>query len=419
MSGTEQRLRETQPRRQSGQLRQYALGWAAACCLGLLSACSKAADPTPTSGGTTPKGAIQLPGITYWNDVIRKVPWSVHIVKIDRTRKDLAFTTTIARNTVVGLAQLSAQIRSVPATVGKPLVAINGDFYSVDSGPYIGDPRGIQIMEGEYLSTPGDQSVFRIDAQGNPEIGIVESKFTITWPDGTVSAARLNEERSPKETVVFTPRLGSSTRTSGGTEAILVAAGQEPLLPLQVGKEVVGKVESIQQGGDTPLKPGKLVVSFGPRVSKASTLKAGDVLKISPMTEPSLAGARTALGGGNIIVHKGEPQKFSMPVSGAYKFRSVVERHPRSAVGFSDTHIFLVQVDGRQGDLSIGMTLEELGAYMQKLGCKEAMNFDGGSSSTLWVAGRVVNSPSSGSERDIGNALVLTQKPAAVSQQVP
>ena len=110
------------------------------------------------------------------------------------------------------------------------------------------------------------------------------------------------------------------------------------------------------------------------------------------------------------MVKGGQPQRFSMPAGGAYKFRSVVERHPRSAIGFNDTHIFLVEVDGRQGELSVGMTLEELGLYMHKLGCQEAMNFDGGGSATLWVNGRVVNSPCNGSERDIGNGLVLVQK---------
>jgi len=60
--------------------------------------------------------------------------------------------------------------------------------------------------------------------------------------------------------------------------------------------------------------------------------------------------------------------------------------------------------------LSVGMTFAELADYMVRLGCEEALNFDGGGSATLWVMGTVVNSPSEGQERPSANALVLVQK---------
>jgi exopolysaccharide biosynthesis protein len=48
---------------------------------------------------------------------------------------------------------------------------------------------------------------------------------------------------------------------------------------------------------------------------------------------------------------------------------------------------------------------------MAKLGCEQAMNFDGGGSATLWALGGVRNSPSEGDERPAPNALVLVKKP--------
>jgi exopolysaccharide biosynthesis protein len=71
----------------------------------------------------------------------------------------------------------------------------------------------------------------------------------------------------------------------------------------------------------------------------------------------------------------------------------------------------LVQVDGRQPRLSVGMTLEELGATMARLGCEEAMNLDGGGSATFWCDGRIRNSPCDGGERVIANSLVLVRRP--------
>jgi exopolysaccharide biosynthesis protein len=72
--------------------------------------------------------------------------------------------------------------------------------------------------------------------------------------------------------------------------------------------------------------------------------------------------------------------------------------------------LFLVQVDGRQLDVSVGMTFAELAAYMIKLGCEQAMNLDGGGSATLWAFGAVRNNPSEGQERPAPNALVIVRK---------
>lgn len=70
--------------------------------------------------------------------------------------------------------------------------------------------------------------------------------------------------------------------------------------------------------------------------------------------------------------------------------------------------LFLMQVDGRQPSVSVGMTLSELTRYLLDLGCTEALNLDGGGSSTLWVLGQVLNNPCERAERPTGNALVIT-----------
>ena len=132
---------------------------------------------------------------------------------------------------------------------------------------------------------------------------------------------------------------------------------------------------------------------------------------------PSLRTARTAIGGGSIITRGGKKAKIEEPRGSgemnSYSVRSMFERHPRSAVGFSKTHIYLVEVDGRQRGLSVGMTLEELGDYMAKIGCDEAINLDGGGSATCWYRGRVVNSPCDGTERTVANGLLVLRKAAA------
>jgi hypothetical protein len=88
-------------------------------------------------------------------------------------------------------------------------------------------------------------------------------------------------------------------------------------------------------------------------------------------------------------------------------YSHMCERHPRSAIGLSaDARTaILVAVDGRSG-AAAGMTRAELAALMLELGAHEALNFDGGGSTTLWSrVGGVHNAPSDGSERVVASHL--------------
>src|SRR4051812_17703221 len=66
------------------------------------------------------------PGITRVHDTVESVPWSIHAVKVDRSRKDLTFYTPLARGTVLGISRISEMARDVPASIGKAVAAVNG-----------------------------------------------------------------------------------------------------------------------------------------------------------------------------------------------------------------------------------------------------------------------------------------------------
>jgi MYXO-CTERM domain-containing protein len=85
-----------------------------------------------------------------------------------------------------------------------------------------------------------------------------------------------------------------------------------------------------------------------------------------------------------------------------------VDRHPRSALCLEPDgiHLWLVVVQGRV-TWSRGMTWNETADLMQTLGCYDAAMLDGGGSSTLWVEGDVLNTPTDGSERVVANHLAL------------
>jgi exopolysaccharide biosynthesis protein len=76
---------------------------------------------------------------------------------------------------------------------------------------------------------------------------------------------------------------------------------------------------------------------------------------------------------------------------------SLTDRHPRSAIGYyAPGHYCFVVVDGRQKDYSVGMTLTELSALFESLGCKQAYNFDGGATAVMIFQGNVINQPYKG-----------------------
>lgn len=114
-----------------------------------------------------------------------------------------------------------------------------------------------------------------------------------------------------------------------------------------------------------------------------------------------------ALGGVGRLLDAGAvvPGDASLEGSGA---SFVTARHPRTAVGAAgDGRLLLGVVDGRS-KASAGLALGDLARWLRDLGCRDAVNLDGGGSTCLWVDGLgVVNRPSDGSERAVGSVLAV------------
>jgi len=109
----------------------------------------------------------------------------------------------------------------------------------------------------------------------------------------------------------------------------------------------------------------------------------------STLTEQYRKRYYASLASGPILLHNGEAPEFDMSTSFSYK------RHPRTFFGWnSKGEVFMVVVDGRfpgQGD---GASIPELAAIARLLGLEEAINLDGGGSSTVWTEKTgVINHP--------------------------
>jgi hypothetical protein len=363
---------------------------------------------------STTKIGRSEPGVRHWNDRVSSVPWSIHVVEIDRAHADFGYHAGLATGKVLGISRISEMAKALPRELGRAVAAINGDFYERDNRTYAGDPRGLQIVNGELVSGTSTAAVW-FDPDNTPHVDDVRDDFLVTWPTGQKMPFDLNQQRRPNTAVLYTPTYGDSTRVGGGRELILENADDGPWLPLKASVRYRARVREVQNLGNSKLPPDAMVLSIGPLLlGKVPTMETGAVVEISTALRPELKGVTTAIAGGPAIVKNGKPftENGASIASGGYSERSKYERHPRSAVGWNDTKLFFITVDGRQPGLSVGMSLAELGDYMvRKLNCTDGMNLDGGVSASLWMSGSIVSDPCQG-ERAVANCLILYRKVA-------
>ena len=89
----------------------------------------------------------------------------------------------------------------------------------------------------------------------------------------------------------------------------------------------------------------------------------------------------------------------------------VNKRHPRTCLCMNEESVVFVTIDGRSRDAQ-GMSLTEAQEFLLNIGCVDAINLDGGGSTTMWIQDKgIVNFPSDKSgERPVSNAVLIIDK---------
>src|SRR5690606_34819096 len=214
---------------------------------------------------------------------------------------------------------------------------------------------------------------------------------------------------------LYTHRFGAESPADSGAVAVRLMRVRGSMAS---GAGVVASVDA--QGGAAPLDSGAVVVfGRGAAASVLRTLAAGDTVQWRIELVPAVGQggpAAEAVGGQPVLLRDGAvAPDIREGINPSFGER----RHPRTAVGVTaEGRLLWVTVDGRQAPYSDGMSLEELASLMARLGARDAVNLDGGGSTTMVVRGAVVNRPSDAAgERAVGNALVLVgcDRPAGES----
>jgi hypothetical protein len=181
-----------------------------------------------------------------------------------------------------------------------------------------------------------------------------------------------------------------------------------PAGPLRLGTTTALTMLRLTTSGDAVIpRDGAVIVARGKagRLLRAAWTRAQAENKQALLRMDSTA--VQAWGGGPVLVHEGRlvrPTVTSTFSAG---------RHPRTVVGRTRSgDVLLVTIDGRQPGHSVGASLSEAAELMLRLGAVEAINLDGGGSTTFVLRGQVVNRPSDLAVMRRGTAVVaLTAGP--------
>jgi hypothetical protein len=226
---------------------------------------------------------------------------------------------------------------------------------------------------------------------------------TLTVNDASVVVPRLNQLRRPGELALYTPRFGERLSTAASGTEIVIGGLALPLRPVGTWTGIVTEIRPAGSGAD--IDPATVVLTGPANALALGALIPGVPVTLTTTITPGWEGVVQAVGGREYLVRSGQPSVAPRPAS-------ATETHPRSAIGLTaDGSVVLATVDGRRPDESLGITLDELADLMLSRGAVEAINLDGGGSTTLAVrlpgesSATVANSPSDGRERSVTNSI--------------
>ncbi|HHX01559.1 MAG TPA: phosphodiester glycosidase family protein [Firmicutes bacterium] len=326
-----------------------------------------------------------------------------HGVRYGHMRKGIAAGPLIINYLEIRYADPLVEVRSVlsqdqvygrelvssMARRSKAIAAANGLFFASD-----GRPLGLLAIDGRIISEPYANRTAIGIKPGQIVIDQVSMNGKAILSDGREFAVSgINRPRLADELIIYTPDYGETSRTNVyGVDLIVV-------------DDIVVDIVN----GAAVIPPNGYVLSgHGAARDFLNQVAVDDQITVELKLNPDWLeqGFVHIIGGGPRLVKDGkvyitaEEERFQPDIAAG--------RAPRTALGVTaDRKLLIVTVNGRQPGVSVGMTLTELAELMIELGAVDAMNLDGGGSTTMVIRDRVLNIPSDGTERSVSNAIVV------------
>lgn len=351
------------------------------------------------------------PGVEY-AQVSHKLgddPVKINLLRLDL--KKVRLDVHHALDKAIGLETTSSIAKRKNA-----VAAINAGFFRLDKSQWAGEAAGILKIDGTLLSE-SQQNRVALAIRNNRDTTVVDFSHIETGlslsvgVDSMFPVHGINRERKTNELILFTSNFGPSTQTGddGSEYAVKYCCKKLPQ---------GGGVEAVFEGkGNSPIRNNGYVISANGKWQDQLSSEFKHILYVHwNITYSFLDQGKADFFLNAEDITNGVPQlikngKIDITWEQEKASKSFAEtRHPRTAVAkLRDGKFLMMTVDGRQPGVSVGMSLQELAEYLFSLGAIDAMNLDGGGSTTMYLDGKVVNTPSDKEgERKVGDAIVVT-----------
>ena len=330
-------------------------------------------------------------------------PWFINALRVDLSRATIKIVRALDAG--VGTESVSSLAARHRATA-----AVNGGYFRT-TGTYRGESMGLVLLDGKLISEPyNDRAEFGVINNGKStelifgHLGYVGEVFV---GPAKYKVHGVNRPVSKDELIIFTPEFHRTTLTKPDGLEVVVRRNKV----VSIG-DLTGSAQ-IPADGYVISAVGSARESLKRNVRKGAPSKF--LWRLSSLYLKTDAqkwrNAKSILGAGPQLIKAGRidiTDKQEKMVPGF-----ATDRHPRTALAQLDTaKILLLTVDGRQPGVSVGMSLQMLADLLLALGAVEAINLDGGGSTTMVVRDKVVNRPSDQTgERPVSDAILVFSKP--------
>jgi len=384
---------------------------------------STAPAPLRFAAGDSVTVDTVAPGIFHYRVRRATGPFNIQVVTVPARGSRYDVVAARALDSLRGRERVTDMVRRRAARGERIVVALNADFFDLKTGAN----ENNQVIDGEIwkavpvTDSPFDtfrnpHAQFAVGVDGRPYLDRFAYAGTLSGPCGRFALDGVNGiPRVANALILFSGAYADAPRRDSLHAPRELAMRLAPATSRGIGApELTLDVlaDSLADGAAIPAHRA-ILAAYGTTSARLDSIaRCATPFRLTNAFRPDRGRLTMIVGGWPRIVRDGRSVAAAADsVEGTFP-RFSAQRHPRSAIGFSrdSTTLYLVAVDGRQ-ETSDGMTLVELADFLVSIGAWQAMNFDGGGSTTLVIDGRLVNRPSDATgERTVGNAILVRER---------
>ncbi|TFB24467.1 phosphodiester glycosidase family protein [Filobacillus milosensis] len=357
------------------------------------------------------------PGVEYELDESQDSQ-SIRMMELDLSQSHLDLDLGMNDN-YPSVDQLSDLAREISEPGYRVVGGVNASFFYTDfeRPTYLISKDGKLLNLGTVASSSGymqTPSAFGMSNDGEGLIGTFDLDIEFNANGKTITVDKYNSERGAGESVLYSPSNYHYTPGTNkwGVEIYVHKVsknieGNE----MELGEVITGQVKEIRPYMTDPARnipSDGYVISVHGNSDIAEGLEIGDTVDLKLDTNNQWKDTQYVIGTGPVLLQGGEVASDMIPSN--YVARA---QAPRTAIGVNQdgSKVYLITVDGRQSGYSDGMSLIDFAQYLKSKGIYQAINLDGGGSTTMVareygdVYPSLMNRPSSGYERSVINGL--------------